>query len=113
MTQQDYIRACLLQEYNTLSANTTSEKILDFADIEDGWHFGEGAAISKKAIRDASRLYDTLIEYGFYETDAFPGLSGEVRVTAYWGDCYFEFTRERDGTWSFIEELGGVEVDES
>jgi hypothetical protein len=113
MTYQDYIRACLLEGYNTLSANTTGEKILDFSEIEDGWHFGEGISISSKAIRDASRLYDVLIEYGFYETDAFPGLAGEVRVTAYWNDYYFEFTRERDGRWSFIEEIGGIEQEQA
>jgi hypothetical protein len=114
MKYQDYVRAWLWQEvYNTLSANTTDEKILDFADIEDGWHFGEGVPVSQRAIRDASRLHDVLIGYGFYETDAFPGLAGEVRVTAYWKDRYFEFTREGDGAWSFIEEENGMELEAS
>jgi len=114
MNYQEYVRAYLLHEcYNTLNANNTENKILDFEDIEDGWHFGEGIAVSRRAIQDACRLHDTFLEYGFYETDAFPGLAGEVRVTAYWKDYYFEFTRERDGRWRFIEEVNGSEIEDA
>src|SRR5580700_10082908 len=112
MTYHDYILSYLVNWYSAVNANTTDTKLLDFADIENGWHFGEGVTISQKAIRDASRLHDTLLEFGFYETDAFPGLAGEVRVTAYCEAHYFEFTRERDGTWKYIEETNGVEIEE-
>ena len=102
----------MLQEcYNTLNANSTEAKILDFEDIDDGWHFGEGVVLSRRAIQEACLLHDTLLEHGFYETDAFPGLAGEIRVTAYWKDYYFEFTRERGGKWRYIEEVNGVEIE--
>jgi hypothetical protein len=103
--------AMLAEIYNSLIANNTDEKILDFADIETGWHFGEGTPFSAQAIRDAAKLHDTLLLSGFYETDAFPGLAGEVRVTAYFLNQYFEFTREAKGDWSYIFELDG-EVEE-
>jgi hypothetical protein len=100
--------ALLVEIYNSLSANNTEDKILNFADVVSGWHFGEGASISASAIRDAMKLHNNFLMYGFYETDAFPGLAGEVRVTAYHGNQYFEFTREINGEWSYIYELDGA-----
>lgn len=99
--------ALLLEIYNSLSENNTDEKILDFADVPPGWHFGEGSSISAAAIRDAAKLHEAFILNGFYETDAFPGLAGEIRVTAYFGSQYFEFTRETDGKWSYVSEKNG------
>jgi hypothetical protein len=105
----DSVKSALLMEiFNSLSANNTDEKILDFADVPQGWHFGEGDSISAGAIRDAAKLHEAFLLNGFYETDAFPGLAGEVRVTAYHKNQYFEFTREINGEWSFIYELDGA-----
>ncbi len=105
----DSVKSALLMEiFNSLSANNTDEKILNFADIVSGWHFGEGISISAGAIRDASKLHNAFLVHGFYETDAFPGLAGEIRVTACHGNQYFEFTREPDGEWSYIYELDGT-----
>lgn len=107
--EMDSLKSALLMEiYNSLSANNTDEKILDFADVPQGWHFGEGSSMSAAAIRDASKLHEAFILNGFYETDAFPGLAGEIRVTAYYGNRYFEFTRENDGAWSYVFEIDGT-----
>jgi len=99
----DYVRQ-LWSAYYSLSANNTEQKILNFADMRDGWNYGEGEPIDAAAILEACLLHSKLLTCGFYETDAFPGLSGEVQVTAYWKDDYFEFTREKEGEWSFIHE---------
>jgi hypothetical protein len=109
----DSVKNAMLAEIiEALSANNTDEKILNFADVAMGWHFGEGVQISSSAIRDAAKLHDTFLLNGFYETDAFPGLAGEVRVTAYHENQYFEFTREVNGKWSYVAELDGVIDDE-
>lgn len=102
----------LMEIFNLLSANNTDEKILDFADVTPGWHFGEGATISAAAIRDATKLHEAFLLNGFYETDAFPGLAGEIRVTAYHENQYFEFTREMNGGWSYICEIDGAVEEE-
>ncbi|MEZ4733902.1 MAG: hypothetical protein R3E79_42970 [Caldilineaceae bacterium] len=41
---------------------------------------------------------------GFHETDAFPGLNGEVMVTVYQGSDYWEFTLEPTETITFVYE---------
>ncbi len=75
----DLKSALLTEIYNSLVANTTDDKILNFADVSMGWHFGEGTSISAAAIRDASKLHETFLLNGLYETDAFPGLAGEIQ----------------------------------
>jgi hypothetical protein len=92
-------------------SNETARKIRSFASLADGWHFGEGLPVSKEAIFDALFLHIQILMAGFTETDAFPGLSGEIQVTAYWNEDYFEFTRESDGTWTFIHENSDEEKD--
>jgi hypothetical protein len=88
----------------SFKSNETTRKIRSFANLKDGWHFGEGSLISEEAIFDALFLHVQILMAGFTETDAFPGLSGEIQVTAYWNENYFEFTREPDGRWTFIHE---------
>ena len=86
------------------SLNRAEKKIRGFQEYGSGWHFGEGNAFDDKAIQEALALNAELLGAYFLRTDAFPGLSGEIQVTAYLGDDCFEFTRETDGTWAFVHE---------
>jgi len=98
--------------YLSAAANDTEQKILDFAKLKEGWHLGEGDQIDAAGMCEACSLNSLLLMSGFPETDAFPGFSGEVQVTAYWEKDYFEFTRERNGEWSFIHEHSNDIIDE-
>ncbi|MEZ4713750.1 MAG: hypothetical protein R3A44_41565 [Caldilineaceae bacterium] len=83
---------------------STIEKIQSFADFEAGWSFGEGVAFAQNALDKASQLAKTAHTLGFHETDAFPGLNGEVMVTVYQGNEYWEFTLQPTATITFVYE---------
>lgn len=83
---------------------TTLKKIQSFAQFQQGWSFGEGVAFAKTTLEKATQLTKTAHMLGFHETDAFPGLNGEVMVTVYQGSDYWEFTLEPTETITFVYE---------
>ena len=76
------------------SSHITEKKIQSFKELESGWHYGEGVSIKQSVLDNAILLNQEAINQAFYETDAFPGLNGEVMVTIYSGEHYLEFTLE-------------------
>lgn len=92
-------------------SHPTEEKILGFHELRSGWNFGEGLPIGRARVQEALKLYRAVSALGLNESDAFPGLSGEIRVTFYSEGHYLEFTLEGDSTWTAVRETEGVEVD--
>jgi len=86
-------------------------KIEDFATLRAGWCYGEGVGFSQESIAAALKVARSLLAHGFGQLDAFPGINGEIRVTAYVGACYFEFTIEPDLAVTFVREWHEKEVD--
>ncbi|MBI2433661.1 MAG: hypothetical protein HYV26_12415 [Candidatus Hydrogenedentes bacterium] len=86
----------------------TREKILALGHLKAGWRFGEGDPASPEAFATALALLDTVVGRGFDETDAFPGVNGEVVLTVYFQDRCLEFVvaarNDIDVTW----EVGGA-----
>jgi hypothetical protein len=82
----------------------TVEKIQRFADFEVGWSFGEGVAFAQNTLNKAIQLAKTAYTLGFQETDAFPGLNGEVMITVYQDNEYWEFTLQPAETITFVYE---------
>lgn len=95
----------------TLNLTQTEKKIRDFGKLEQGWYFGEGVPPTPERIKQAIALHGAALGLGYFETDAFPGISGEVRVTIYRGKTYLEFTFESDESVTFVHEEGGEEVE--
>lgn len=91
--------------------NFTAAKIRAFADLQPGWHFGSGRGPSPEAISGALFLNGALVQSGIVNTNAFPGVSGEVQVSAYSGDSYIELIVNPDLSIDAHFEIGGVEVD--
>lgn len=85
-------------------------KIKTFRNLETGWCHGEGVPARDDTVSIAERIATRLLRFGFGELDAFPGLDGEIRVTAYEGANYFEFTVESPGLVTFLHERNDVEV---
>ena len=83
---------------------TTLKKILSFAQFQEGWSFGEGVAFAKSTVDKAVQLAKTAHTLGFHETDAFPGLNGEIMITVYQNNEYWEFTLEPTETITFVYE---------
>ncbi len=86
-------------------------KIKDFETLRAGWCYGEGMQFSKQSIDSAMLVALSLLQHGFGQLDAFPGINGEIRVTAYDGDSYFEFTIDPDDAVTFVCERNGKELD--
>ena len=84
------------------SVSDTITKITGFRDLPVGWHYGKGGPISPSFIAQALGIVRQAEALGFQEMDAFPGAEGEVRVTIYQGDEYYEFTIEANGMISFV-----------
>jgi hypothetical protein len=83
---------------------TTLDKIYGFAQLQPGWSFGEGVAFTQTTLNKALQLAKTAHTLGFHETDAFPGLNGEIMVTVYQGSEYWEFTLQPTETITFVYE---------
>lgn len=85
-------------------------KLEDFYNLQPGWCYGEGTAFSKKMINISKQIATSLLAQGFDKIDAFPGLNGEIRVTAYVENNYLEFTLEKDSV-TFLHEANDQELE--
>ncbi len=95
----------------TPSVSPAERKIRDFAKLPSGWHFGAGAPPESAIIDAASALVRDLVVLGFTKNDAFPGIEGEIGVSAYSGDETLEIIVEIDGSYTFARDDGTEETD--
>src|SRR5258708_5865109 len=89
----------------------TEQKISRFKSLKKGWHYGEGVLIHDQAVQEAISVHHELVLRGFYETNAFPGLDGEIQITVYEDSDYFSFEREPSGDWIISHEQNGTEIE--
>ena len=88
----------------------TERKLQRFRQFKAGWHYGEGERINRDCIEKALALHREIDRTLSLKTNAFPGLCGEVVLTAYSGDHYWEFIFETDGTLTLCHEMEDKEV---
>jgi hypothetical protein len=92
----------------SISSNAqTIGKIQSFGRLPHGWHYGKGAPASQAMIRAALTALSTFMALGFPLTDAFPGIGGEIMVTAYKGRHCIELTIEPNNTFTIAHEFAG------
>jgi hypothetical protein len=97
--------------YEVPVSNSASLRKIDrFSRLENGWRFGEGVAATPKVVGSARRLV-TLAESMGWETDVFPGVSGELLVEAENGDQHYEFIFEINGALTLIRTEDGEDVE--
>lgn len=92
--------------------NRTEHKIEGFQTKEYGWHYGEGVAFERATLDRAVSLHREILRQDFFRTNAFPGLRGQVLVTVYHQNHYWEFCVEPDGTVAFLHEVDDREIDQ-
>ena len=104
-----------LKEFNSdffrLSPNPTETKIRGFKNKEKGWHLGEGEPPTTFTIDIAVWFLGELLAREFSETDAFPGVWGEIEVCGYHEASDLGFIIERDGSVSALFERGEEEIE--
>jgi len=86
------------------------EKIRVFASLDNGWHYGSGKGMSEFSVSAGIKILSYAQAMGFTSMDVFPGLSGEVQVTLYDEDSYYEFTVESDESLTIVHEIGKEEL---
>ena len=89
--------------------NITEQKILSFINLPQGWHVGEGVPSSYQTAKNALSLV-YLAQTCSFQTDAVPGVNGEIQVIIYHANHRLEFTIEEDNTVTFIHEHDGQEI---
>jgi hypothetical protein len=89
--------------------DSTMRKLRAFAELPNGWHFGEGRGSERIALLNAKAVTRNA-QLGGWQTDAFPGVSGEIMVSIETSNQYYEVVAEADGTMTFVEESGGNEI---
>src|SRR6266436_7940577 len=89
--------------------DSTMRKLQAFAELPNGWYFGEGRGSEWMALFNA-RAFTRNAQLRGWQTEAFPGVSGEIMVSVETSDQYYEVVAEVDGTMSFVEESGGKEI---
>lgn len=92
------------------TVQSTIRKVREFANLSEGWHFGEGVPPSRENLSTAHGLLVNAEELGFDEADAFPGIDGEIQIAIYRGDDDLEFTIETHGTITFVHDENGKEL---
>lgn len=100
--------------HRSVGVKTTQahRKLKAFEDFEQGWHYGQGVPFSPETLGRAFRIADLAQFFDVEHTDAFPGVDGEIMVTLYKGNLCFEVTAEPDGSFIFLEERDGVQLNE-
>jgi len=88
----------------------TEKKIQSFKKLEKGWLFGEGISFDESIIDKAIILNREVLKHGF-KTNAFPGIKGEIQITVYFLNHYFEFIIEPDMNITFVYEIDDKEID--
>lgn len=90
-------------------ADQTVRRILAYHQLPEGWHFGEGVRIRPESIAAALRIHGAFVAAGLRKTDTFPGVCGEVQVTAYSDRHFHEVTIRPDGSVDYYLEEDGRE----
>ena len=114
------LQADAVFEFDSLTATDDGplRKIEQFANLRQGWRYGEGIPPSAETIRMAQFILLAMLTGGFKITDAFAEVDGDISVTAYHSRAkkgykhYIEFTIEADGQINAIREEDRKIVDE-
>lgn len=99
----------VLSDSHSSHRGGTLDKIRTFANLPLGWHYGRGNPPPATVIKDALRQLLNLLMLGYVETDAFPGVDGEIMVTAYRGGHCIQTTVETDGSFAVAHLFNGEE----
>ncbi|AWW29025.1 hypothetical protein DN752_02105 [Echinicola strongylocentroti] len=86
-------------------------KIRSFSEFEKGWHFGEGIKFQDERINTALTVSEVLSDIVSPKLDAFPGFNGEIALTSYPKEKYFEVIIESDACFLLtVEDENGIEL---
>lgn len=83
-------------------------RILSFADLEAGWHYGGGIPIEHGVIIRALELLEDMISMGSRKFEEFPGCDGSIILATYYRDREANITVRQDGLYNFLLEENDI-----
>lgn len=89
---------------------STHDVIRSFANLKEGWNFGDGGPISQQVIDSALKFLDALLVVG-YAADAAPGVNGTICFGCDFGNWLIEFEVEADLTYRVMIDKKGSSSD--
>lgn len=87
------------------SGASQSAKIRSFAQLPDGWHYGEGCAATEQAVTAALDVNAQFLMHVPDAVEAFPAVDGGVMVCGYWGGHMLEIVCGPGGRLDMVHEL--------
>lgn len=91
------------------SQNHIFNKLKEIACLKNDWHYGEGVPPNKETLKKANSLIEQ-ITMSMFDVDVFPGIDGEIMVTAYHKEHYLEFTIECDQTVTYVYQKQKIDI---
>ncbi len=88
----------------------TINKVEEFAELPEGWHFGEGLPPTQERIGQAVAFLEYANFSNLERANAFPGVRGQIEVTFYNADRMLEITIEADDSVTIAEDKGNEQV---
>src|SRR6266542_209927 len=88
----------------------TIQKIREFADLLNGWHFGEGAPFSQQRVEQAILFVNYGRLLGVTRANAFPGVRGEIEIRFYEDERMLEITIEADNSLTIAEDGDHIQM---
>lgn len=91
-------------ERSTGAKSHALQRIREFTERGEGWHYGEGGAPSHSVAAYAAHLVHYFYSLGFRRIKTFCGTKGEIIVATYYAGNCIESIVERDLTFSLTHE---------
>ena len=80
-------------------------QIRSFAQLPDGWHYGEGCGATEKAIETALEVNSLLLECNAHEVEVFPGVDGGILLSGYQEDDTLQVRCDPSGRMDMLHEV--------
>lgn len=88
---------------------STEEKIRSFANLPNGWDYGQGGPIPQHT-RELALAWNRILQTQLGETDAFPGGEGEIVIATGDDPHYLELIIEPDNSVSLAYDFQGKQA---
>ena len=87
-------------------------QIRAFAQLREGWHYGEGRGATEKAMATALEVDSRLLACNVHEVEVFPGVDGGILLSVYHENDTLEVRCDPSGRMDMLHEVNDEVVNE-
>ncbi len=104
------LASCSVDDVSFGTSDQAKDKIIDFRDnLKKGWDYGEGESFSDETAELALRINRRGKMFSL-QSDAFPGIGGNIIVRFYKNEEVLEISVNHDGTFDILHEIDDEDV---